>query len=1233
MNKNIARLGLGVLVAGAIGAQAATQTRTTAFEYDPASGLLTKEIIEPDDPNLCLVTTYSYDAYGNKTGTTTRNCNGSSSEAAVPTGDAVFETRTATTAFAAGSVLINGTTYTWSAGQFPTTSTNALGHSETNEFDPRFGAVTKLIGPNGLVTTWTYDGFGRKASQTRSDGTLTAWTYTRCVDSPGTCPTYGEYFVTVTSTGAPQSRKFLDGLNREIRSETEGFDGVWVRKDTQYDSLGRVAQVSKSYRTGDAIAWTTYAYDNLGRVTEVNEPASTGGTGGRVRTATTYNGLLTTVTVSNAGSGANMPAGSVQTKTTTKNSQGQVVEVKDTQNNTITYTHDPFGNLLTTNAGGVSTTLTYDLRGRKLTMADPDMGNWQYFYNALGELIRQTDAKNQTTTMVYDKLGRMTRRTEPDLVSNWYHDTLDGTSGGAHCGSGSVTSKGKLCKVTSDNGYQRTHGYDTLGRPSSLTVTVDTSHQVLYSYDSAGRLDTTTYPTGFATKNLYNAYGYLWKVQRTNDPDTTVYWQANSQDAAGHVSNELLGSGLTTTRTYDALFRPTELKSVDGGGNAVHRLLYTFDAIGNVTQRQDSTQNVTENFAYDVLNRLTGASGPGLTTRSFDYNAIGNMTYKSDVGTYIYPAVTAARPHAVSSINGGGVAFSVTATYTYDANGNLTDSSGTLYPATGSVAFSRTLTYTSYNHPSTLTHAQGGSTYSYTYTYNAEHERVKLVTVRPTDTLTSIYLHPAGKGALLYEKETRQSDGVIEHKHYVSGGSGLIGVFVTKSSYATGEGPAMRYYHRDHLGSIVAISNSSGAVVERLAFEAFGERRFPNGSAQDRASPLFGINTDRGFTAHEHLDEMNLIHMNGRVYDPVIARFVTADPIVASATDHQSYNRYSYVNNNPLAYTDPSGYFKLKRLFRATVAVAAIVFAPEISAWAVSTLGPAGVGFSAAVAKGIVGGAIVGYVIGGDVHSTLAGGIGGGLFGFAGDLAGAAGFREGTFGRALFHGVAGGVMAAAQGGDFANGFVSAGAAQWIGPNLGDWGPIGDGMKQAALGGTFSALGGGKFSNGAITAAYGYMFNCGAHDCLNRRYSNLPPELRKAALEFSNKVDASGDPELKAVRDRWTLTFEDMAVTEARGRVPAEACGTVRTCFYKDALRPTEYGNTYLMAHEFAHHLTVNQAFSRADPRVTPNYEAHADGWAIRFLGIKPSQPLPRGLDYYFQNSTTEQRRLFYPGRD
>jgi RHS repeat-associated protein len=1016
----------------ALPAQAETLTRTSAFEYDPATGLLVKEIIEPDTPDLCLVTTYTYDAYGNKTSATTRNCNGSSGEAAAPTGDAVFSPRTSSTTYDA-------------RGQFPLTSTNALGHSETKTFDARFGAVLSLTGPNGLTTTWQYDGFGRKTQESRADGTVSTWAYQRCVDISG-CPSLAQYRVLTTATGSPAASVYYDSLNREIRSETTGFNGTLVRKDTEYDSRGRVARVSSPYYVGDTVQWSVPTYDDLNRVLTQTTPD------GAV-TSTTYAGLTTTVTISPS-------AGFTQTKTTIKNSQGQVVRVLDAQNNALDYEYDAFGNLTkTTDALGNQSQLAYDLRGRKTQMVDPDMGTWTYAYNALGELIRQTDAKAQTTTLAYDLLGRMVTRTEPDLTSSWSYDS---------CTKGT----GKLCSVSADNGYSRSHVYDTLGRPSSTTVTVQSVTQTLTTtYDAAGRLNQLTYPTGFAVTYGYNANGYLDTVRKA--ADSSLIWQATARSATGRTLTELLGNGLTTTRTYDVVDRLTAIQS--GNGTAtVHHHTYSYDQLGNLTQRIDQTQSVTENFAYDSLNRLTMVSGT-MATRSFAYDALGNITYKSDVGNYTYPTpgAGAVRPHAVTQVTGA-----VNATYTYDANGNLISGNG------------RTLTYTSYNAPATIANAS----YSYAYTYNAEHERVRLVTTRPDDTLTSLYFHPDGKGRLFYEREERQSDGRLEHKHYVQAGAELVGVYVTRSdSFAE-----MRYYHHDHLGSVALITNEAGAPLERLAYEAFGERRYPNGNPQDRMSPLIGITTDRGFTSHEHLDELNLIHMNGRVYDPVLGRFMTADPFIQSPGNLQSYNRYSYVFNNPLAYTDPSGYFSLSkalkklfknRTFRTLVAIGVAYFtgfydfgvagAPSYGLFGASSMGLAG--GAAALGNAMVSGAALSGISAGSWEAAFQGALSGGLFWGAGSIGQGLGFAQGSLEMAALHAVAGCMSASAGGGQCSQGALSAGFANFAGSNLGDWGRVGNLVRNTILGGVAAELAGGKFANGAKTAAFGHLFNDFMHE--------------------------------------------------------------------------------------------------------------------------------------------------------
>lgn len=118
------------------------------------------------------------------------------------------------------------------------------------------------------------------------------------------------------------------------------------------------------------------------------------------------------------------------------------------------------------------------------------------------------------------------------------------------------------------------------------------------------------------------------------------------------------------------------------------------------------------------------------------------------------------------------------------------------------------------------------------------------------------------------------------------------------------------YLHKDHLGSVAAITTADGALAERLAYDPWGKRRHIHATPgkPDTRDAIVGVRTDRGYTEHEHLDEIGVIHMNGRIFDPLIGRFMSADAVIPDPFDLQSYNRYSYVENNPLRNTDPTGH-------------------------------------------------------------------------------------------------------------------------------------------------------------------------------------------------------------------------------------------------------------------------------------------------------------------------------------
>ncbi|WP_053170456.1 RHS repeat domain-containing protein [Limnohabitans planktonicus] len=196
------------------------------------------------------------------------------------------------------------------------------------------------------------------------------------------------------------------------------------------------------------------------------------------------------------------------------------------------------------------------------------------------------------------------------------------------------------------------------------------------------------------------------------------------------------------------------------------------------------------------------------------------------------------------------------------------------------------------------------------------HQRVKqtLTHNAPTSLMggTTWYLH-GDNNALVFEKELN-ANGVTENRHYLQAAGMTFALVTTRSgagvsstaSDLSKRSAPVRYFHQDHLNSIAVITDEAGQVVERLAYDPRGKRRNANGLA-DKNDRLVGQTTDRGYTEHEHLDEVGLIHMNGRVYDPLIGRFMSADPFIQSPGNLQSYNRYAYVMNNPLAMTDPSG--------------------------------------------------------------------------------------------------------------------------------------------------------------------------------------------------------------------------------------------------------------------------------------------------------------------------------------
>jgi RHS repeat-associated protein len=145
------------------------------------------------------------------------------------------------------------------------------------------------------------------------------------------------------------------------------------------------------------------------------------------------------------------------------------------------------------------------------------------------------------------------------------------------------------------------------------------------------------------------------------------------------------------------------------------------------------------------------------------------------------------------------------------------------------------------------------------------------------------------------------SSGTTAHRYYVHSPERVVAI-VTRG----GTNPGTRFLHTDHLGSVDALTLADGTIEERRSYDAFGQRRSP---VWGQPPPMsFSSKTTLGFTGHESDDELGLVNMKGRIYDPKVGRFLTTDPIVSAPLSGQSWNPYSYVGNSPLNFVDPSGF-------------------------------------------------------------------------------------------------------------------------------------------------------------------------------------------------------------------------------------------------------------------------------------------------------------------------------------
>ncbi len=1095
--------------------------KTSSFTYDSTNGLLKTETIQPGNA-LSVTKSYTHDGFGNVI-------------ASSITGSGL--TRSSTSIYD-------------SQGRFVLAESNQLGHTVSYNYDAQRALLLSTTDIAGKTTGFGYDAFGTVIRTWHPDSTQTGES-TGFTDGSQLPPSVTalvtnpiRYYRAKQSSGAPVSKVYLDALGREIVAESTilrdaAASGAAryskIYTVSQYDVLGRKTRATEPFGAGDTPLATQIRYDFLSRVAETIHPDDQSDSVLEFSTLAHYTNPLTYSKVRNARNGV---------LERWEDQHGRLIQSRDPSGQTTVFNHDQEGRILSVAINGATLlTNTFDLFGNKTQVTEVNSGTSSSIYNALGEVTSSTNAKGQVTTFAYDVLGRATTVARPE---GSYTTTYDGARG---------SGLGKPWKTTGPNGYQESVSYDNFGRTRSATTTrFGESFTTTSSYDALGRPLTETDAGGLTVVHEYDpnySFPTALRIGPGSEGAGTLLWQAGTFDSKGRAISQTLAQGVSASATYHTATGLLATMNASQGGTSLQAKSYAWDSLGNLTARNDTLTARGETFSYDTLNRVTGstvATLPGSTISTvpppaaYAYATNGNLLSKPGLSNVVYGGP---RPHAVTSANVKGV----TRAYTYDAAGYVT--------ADGK----RTYTWASFGQLSSLDYLSAPALQTFSgvtvyqasrvqsdFSFDAGGNRAKQLKQRIAANDSRMLEETLYLGS--YEREIHMTKASAAaspvvtktvHRHNLGG----FAVYTKTAKPGLPDAVKLSTILKDHLGStdLILTSAWNGSTfanpqTERQSFNPWGERRAADTQVTYRASDSDPFRTsaqdyDRGYTGHEQLDDSGLIHMNGRIYDPELGRMLSPDPVVQVPEYSQNFNRYSYVMNNPLNLTDPTGFSWLSNAFHKlgswikenwrTVVVIVIMAVIVIATCGTLTGGAAAMGSAllgatatAAVtatvgswAVAAIGGAFLGGIAGGltaalnggDLGDVLRGAMIGGISGAL--TAGLAASDIGGVAQITGQGVVGGARNAAMGGKFQDGFLSAAAssaAQYIpGGNSGTAGLI----KSSVVGGTASSLGGGKFANGATTAAFQYLVTSGLESAADKSTSSQ--SVDKTALKYADKV--------------------------------------------------------------------------------------------------------------------------------
>ncbi|MDH5676354.1 MAG: hypothetical protein OEZ06_29820 [Myxococcales bacterium] len=805
---------------------------------------------------------------------------------------------------------------------FPRFVTDVYGNDVEYEFDQALGAAlhTKQEVREGVfaVISALPDGFGRPRRTIGADDVVER------VDYAGR-GAEGGIQVRTARDGAPARSVAYDVLGRSVVEQREG-----LRRELttlfDYHPSGFLSRRSRPHDTSSAADpnFTDFTYDALGRLLEA-KPSD-----GRIWETCYRDNAVCSHSPRGFGKCSvfnergemvhGVDPGSGDVSLSCETVLGEVIEdypsesapVAMPRRTAVSHEHGAFGHLerIVDPVANV-TAYDYDAYGRVLSVDDPNAGTWNYSRNAFGEVETALSPDMVQSNFHYDLLGRMVQRedlegTEPPEISTYVYDGLLST----------VIYQGKLVAAQSPDGSMTVFNYDDAGREveARRSIVGAESTEILArftDYDGFGRPSMVSYESANAVERLASRYHYhRGHVEKIGIPDKTatgnpalddIVWDATDTDPYGQLEAISLGNGLTDEREYWP--NTGQLKSMSVGltaSTALQALSYTYDDNDNLERRDDVVNNEATVYVYDEQDRLelaTSTTNDSSGTRvrrfeeSFTYDALGNIDSRgrseedfvnvvTDGFLWSYSVGTdGRRPSQVASVSDGGTEQ----TYEYDSAGRLKLRTGILQGDLEILYNRRGMPFLMGKDLDTSLGREEATHVA----YDAFQQRVR----KKMATSEVFYMDES------YTREMAAGSGEFSERLVVFAGAGPV-VEIERSASGS-DSDATTYLHSDHLGSITAVTDKDGNLVERRSYDAFGGRR-------DASDPN-PYGTRYGYTAHEFDEAPGLVNMKARMYDAALGRFLMPDPIVADPSSVQGVNPYSYVNNRPLRFVDPTG--------------------------------------------------------------------------------------------------------------------------------------------------------------------------------------------------------------------------------------------------------------------------------------------------------------------------------------